>query len=114
VPKGKLGELINNTYNTCGRGGTVDLLDRLKELGFNDRHPCRVSIGMEDMIIPAGKADIVERPGSGSTRSPVIPQGIITGGERYNKVIDIWTSATDEIAKAVFTATRPQRRQGRR
>ena len=103
VPKKKLGELINKTYNVCGRDASVALLDRLKELGFRIATIAGISIGMRDMIIPPEKTDIVA--GAREKIAEVTDQyrkGIITGGERYNKVIEIWTSATDEIAKAVF------------
>ena len=103
VPKKKLGELINRTYQVCGRLESVDLLDRLKELGFKVATKAGISMGMEDMIIPPEKEEIVEKARGKITEvTNQYRKGIITGGERYNKVIDIWTSATDEIAKAVF------------
>lgn len=103
VAKKKLGELINRTYHTCGRLHTVALLDRLKELGFAVATHAGISIGMEDMMIPPEKPAIVERArGRIEEVTSQYRKGIITGGERYNKVIEIWTSATDEIAKAVF------------
>jgi len=103
VAKKKLGELINKTYEEAGRDESVALLDRLKELGFKVATRAGISMGMEDMIIPPEKKAIVE--GARERIAEVTNQyrkGIITGGERYNKVIDIWTGATDEIAKAVF------------
>jgi DNA-directed RNA polymerase subunit beta' len=103
VAKKKLGELINRTYQVCGRLESVLLLDRLKELGFTIATHAGISIGMEDMIIPPEKKDIVERARERIKEvTNQYRKGIITGGERYNKVIEIWTAATDEIAKAVF------------
>jgi len=103
VPKKKLGELIHNSYQHAGKEALITMLDRLKELGFSIATTAGISIGMEDMIIPPEKKDIVARA---RTKIEEIAnqyrRGIITGGERYNKIIDAWTSATDEIAKAVF------------
>lgn len=103
VAKKKLGELINKTYEREGREESVFLLDRLKKLGFDVATHAGISIGMEDMIIPPEKKDIVQRARERIAEvTGQYRKGIITGGERYNKVIDIWTGATDEIAKEVF------------
>ncbi|HTJ79033.1 MAG TPA: DNA-directed RNA polymerase subunit beta' [Rariglobus sp.] len=103
VPKGKLGDLILNTYKVAGDTITVETLDKLKELGFQTAMQAGISIGIDDMIIPEDKKDIVV-----DSRKKIAEveaqfnKGIITDGERYNKVVDIWTGATDKIAKAVF------------
>ncbi len=103
VAKKKLGELINNTYQLAGREESIRMLDTLKETGFSIATRAGISIGMEDMIIPPEKAEIVE---NARKRIQEVTQqyrkGIITSGERYNKVVNIWTQATDEIAQAVF------------
>jgi DNA-directed RNA polymerase subunit beta' len=103
VPKGKLGDLILNTYKVAGAPATVEVLDKLKELGFTTAFQAGISIGIDDMIIPENKREIVQ--GARKKVDEVEGQykkGIITSGERYNKIIDIWTSATDQIAKSVF------------
>jgi DNA-directed RNA polymerase subunit beta' len=103
VPKKKLGELVLNTYKTKGKPEAIAALDRLKELGFKYATKAGISIGMDDMIIPPEKEEIIVR--AREKLKDIITQynrGIITRGERDNKVIDIWTSATDEIAKAVY------------
>jgi DNA-directed RNA polymerase subunit beta' len=103
VPKGKLGDLILQTYKTVGKARTVETLDILKDVGFKVATRAGVSIGIDDMIIPPSKPAIV-----GAARKKIdevegqYKKGIITEGERYNKIIDIWTGTTDEIAKAVF------------
>ena len=103
VPKSKLGDLILNTYKVAGDSATIEMLDALKELGFAVATKAGISIGIDDMIIPPAKVEIV----AGARRrieevEGQYRRGIITTGERYNKIIDIWTSATDQIAKAVF------------
>ncbi len=103
VPKGKLGDLILNTTRVTDEHTVVETLDKLKELGFQTAMQAGISIGIDDMIIPPEKKDIVA-----DSRKKIaeveaqFSKGIITEGERYNKVIDIWTSATDKIAKSVF------------
>jgi DNA-directed RNA polymerase subunit beta' len=104
VAKKKLGELINNTYQVSGREESIRMLDRLKETGFSIATMAGISIGMEDMIIPPEKTEIVARARDKINEvANQYRKGIITGGERYNKVVDIWTQATDEIAQAVFS-----------
>lgn len=104
VAKKKLGELILNTHRIADKDETIETLDRLKQLGFETATRAGISIGMEDMIIPPEKEAIV----SASRRrvAEVVAQyrnGIITQGERYNKIIDIWNSAGTEIDKSVFS-----------
>ena len=84
---------------------TVQVLDRLKELGFEHATLAGISIGMVDMIIPEEKDEIID--GAREQIAEVDAQyrkGVITDGERYNKIIDIWTHATEEISNAMFRA----------
>ncbi|MDR0679567.1 MAG: DNA-directed RNA polymerase subunit beta' [Puniceicoccales bacterium] len=103
VAKGKLGELILNTYKVAGKEQAVEILDKLKALGFREAMHAGLSISVDDMIIPVDKAKIIS-----SARKKVddvevqYKRGIITSGERSNKIVDIWTSATDEIAALTF------------
>src|SRR5687767_2357062 len=104
VPKSKLGDLILNTYKISGNLITVETLDKLKELGFQTAFQAGISIGIDDMIIPDSKKEIVaESRKKIAEVEGQFNKGIITDGERYNKVVDIWTSATDQIAKQVFS-----------
>ena len=103
VAKSILGDLILNTYKTAGRLSTVEVVDDLKELGFQIATRAGISIGTEDMIIPEDKEEIVDHARDRVKEvESQYRKGIITQGERYNKIIDIWTSATDEIAKSVY------------
>jgi len=105
VDKNLLGKLIWHCHRISGHQRTVQALDDLKQLGFEHATLAGVSIGMEDMIIPSEKDQIIE-----SARAQVkgvdtqYRQGIITDGERYNKIVDIWTLATDEISNAMYRA----------
>jgi DNA-directed RNA polymerase subunit beta' len=103
VPKSKLGDLILNTYKVAGDAVTIEMLDKLKELGFQTAFQAGISIGIDDMIIPETKKDIViESRKKIAEVEGQFHKGIITDGERYNKIVDIWTGATDKIAKEVF------------
>ena len=103
VAKSKLGDIILSTYRTAGKDVTIRVLDELKELGFSIATMAGISMGLEDMIIPDNKDDIVAQARSrieGVERE--YRKGVITQGERYNKIIDEWTSATDQIQHATF------------
>ena len=102
VSKGKLSELILDTFNICGRD-SAPVLDRMKAIGFRTATLAGISIGIGDMNIPAEKKGIIEQ-----ARAKIkaveneYSMGTITKGERSNKVIDIWNVATEEIAKYAF------------
>jgi DNA-directed RNA polymerase subunit beta' len=101
--KKQLSDVIFRTYQSSGHQATVDSLDRLKDLGFYWAMKAGVSIGITDMIIPKEKQ--VELDNAYKNLAVVEKQyrnGIITDGERYNKVIDIWTHAGEEIANVMF------------
>ncbi len=102
---GKLGDLILETYKARGRLETVEVLDSLKELGFSSATKSGLSIGIGDMIIPDDKPEIIkDARGKVSEIENQYRKGVITSGERYNKIIDAWTKATDDIAKSVYEA----------
>ncbi|HXG46226.1 MAG TPA: DNA-directed RNA polymerase subunit beta', partial [Methylomirabilota bacterium] len=99
VGKSQLGELIWNCYKHCGHEKTVLTLDRLKELGFREATKAGVSIGIDDMIIPKEKSQEIENAQKQIAEvEKQYRKGVITPGERYNKIIDIWTHCTDQIS----------------
>ncbi len=103
VGKSQLGDLIWKCYKICGHEKTVQTLDRLKELGFREATRSGCSIGIDDMIIPKEKVQEIE-----SAQKQIAEvekqyrKGVITPGERYNKIIDIWTHCTDQIANVML------------
>ncbi|CAF0693078.1 DNA-directed RNA polymerase subunit beta' [Candidatus Methylacidithermus pantelleriae] len=101
--KKQLGELIVRCYQIAGHEKTVACLDALKQLGFREASKAGISIGIDDMIIPAEKEKVIKRA---YERVAVVEKqyraGAITDGERYNKIIDIWTQATEEISSVMF------------
>ena len=101
--KSMLGELIWTCYKVCGHEKTVIMLDRLKELGFRSATKSGCSIGIDDMIIPKEKdQEIHNAQKQISEVEKQYRKGVITPGERYNKVIDIWTHCTDQIANVML------------
>jgi DNA-directed RNA polymerase subunit beta' len=99
VGKSQLGDLIWKCYKICGHEKTVVTLDRLKELGFREATRAGVSIGIDDMIIPKEKThEIATAQKQISEVEKQHRKGVITSGERYNKIVDIWTHCTDQIS----------------
>ncbi|MGB8166920.1 MAG: DNA-directed RNA polymerase subunit beta' [Chthoniobacteraceae bacterium] len=101
--KKQISDVIFRTYQAAGHQATVDTLDRLKELGFLWAMRAGVSIGIIDMIIPKEKQ--IELDNAYKQIAVVEKQyrsGIITDGERYNKIIDVWTHAGEEISNVMF------------
>src|SRR3982751_5948595 len=101
--KKQLSDIIWRCYQVAGQNGTVETLDRLKELGFAEATKAGISIGISDMIIPKEKETELQNAYKAiKTVEQQYRKGIITDGERYNKIIDIWTHAGDEISNVMF------------
>jgi DNA-directed RNA polymerase subunit beta' len=78
-------------------------LDKLKDLGFSSATRAGVSIGIDDMIIPEDKPQVIDRARQAVGQvEKQYRMGAITDGERYNKIVDIWTQATEEISAAMY------------
>ena len=105
LKKKGLGGLVNYCYLRFGLDTTVQLLDEIKALGFLYATKAGISIGIDDLIVPLSKADLVR-----AAEKEVIEvekqyqDGVITHGERYNKVIAIWAKVTDRVAEEMFQA----------
>ncbi len=101
--KKQLSDIIWRCYQVAGQDGTVETLDKLKELGFREATKAGVSIGISDMIIPKEKElQLANAYKQIKLVEQQYRKGIITDGERYNKIIDIWTHAGDEISNVMF------------
>jgi DNA-directed RNA polymerase subunit beta' len=107
MKKKALGELVFESYRRGGLATTVEFLDRLKDFGFRNATRGGVSIGIEDLHIPAEKETLLSEAEARVERFQRAYQtGNITNGERYNKVIDTWTHANNDIADAMVKAMR--------
>jgi len=99
MTKREIRKLIAYAYRKCGIKATVLLADRLKNLGYYYATKAGISIAMQDMVIPAQKQEILNAAKAEVAQvEEQYQEGIITEGEKYNKVVDIWAKATDEVA----------------
>jgi DNA-directed RNA polymerase subunit beta' len=102
--KKELANLIDHCYRSCGDKTTVLLADRLKDLGFKYATSSGASIAIHNMVIPPNKKDIVAEADKDVLKiQKQYMDGLITDGERYNKVIDIWAQATEKIAAEMLS-----------
>ena len=96
--KKELNTLIDQCYRFAGNKSTVILADQLKDLGFRYATQAGISISIDDMIIPPRKAEFLERANQEVLEiENQYKEGLITDGERYNKVVDIWAQVTENI-----------------
>src|SRR5688572_27666526 len=110
MKKKNLSELVLQSYRRAGLADTVTFLDRLKDFGFRFATMGGVSIGIEDLEIPAEKTDLLTEADARVKRfQRAYNTGQITFGERYNKVIDAWTHANNDVAEAMINSMRVSR-----
>ena len=106
--KSNLSDVVTNCYKRFGHNITVELLDALKELGFEYATLGGISIGVDDMTIPSTKKEVLtESKAEVSKVEDQYRKGIITERERYNKIVDIWTRTTDKISDLLFKEMDP-------
>jgi len=99
MDKKALGELIDQAYRRLGNKATVILADRLRTLGYQFATRAGVSIGINDMEIPRDKQKFIDAANKQVAEiEEQYQEGLITDGERYNKVIDIWANATEQVS----------------
>ncbi|MEE4352759.1 MAG: DNA-directed RNA polymerase subunit beta' [Desulfatiglans sp.] len=103
MSKKDLRALINESYRGAGIKATVILSDRLKNIGYKYATQSGISISMKDMIIPSNKEKIIQ---SAEREVKKIhgqyTSGLITDGEKYNKVVDIWAQSTEDVASEMM------------
>jgi DNA-directed RNA polymerase subunit beta' len=105
--KKELANLIDYCYRVCGDKKTVILADRLKDLGYKYATQSGLSISIRDMLIPGKKGKLID-----DTDREIrdigkqYKEGLITDGERYNKVIDIWARVTEDVAAEMLQELR--------
>ncbi len=105
VTKSTLGDLILYCHHVVGHDRTVITLDKLKSLGYEWACRAGVSMGLKDMIRPKVKDEYLQSANREVARvDNQHRQGVITDGERHNKIIDIWSSTTEKIAGALYQA----------
>jgi DNA-directed RNA polymerase subunit beta' len=103
LKKKEISKLINVSFRKCGLKETVVFADKLLQNGFRLATRAGISIAVDDMLVPQEKAGIIERAEAEVKEiAQQYASGLVTSGERYNKVVDIWGKAGDEISKVMM------------
>ncbi|MBU1547544.1 MAG: DNA-directed RNA polymerase subunit beta' [Proteobacteria bacterium] len=101
--KKQLAKLIDHTYRYAGTKATVILADRLKDMGYEFSTRASISICINDMMIPVTKDDRLAKAESAVMEvEQQYRDGLITDGEKYNKIVDIWSRSTDDVANEMM------------
>jgi len=114
LKKKGLGQAVNYCYLRFGLETTVKMLDGIKQLGFSYATRAGLSIGIDDMVIPEHKYALVKE---GEKKVIEVQQqyldGAITNGERYNKVVEIWSGITEKVADEMFSVLQNEDKAGK-
>ena len=103
MTKRAIEELVDSCFRVAGGKSTVILADRLRTLGFQFSTKAGISISIDDMKIPKKKEQLINKAYNEVVKVQTqYSQGLITDGERYNKVIDIWAKTSEEIAQEML------------
>jgi DNA-directed RNA polymerase subunit beta' len=110
LKKKEISKLINASFRKCGLKETVVFADKLLQNGFRLATKAGISIAVDDMLVPPQKPEII---GRAEKEVKEIEQqyvsGLVTAGERYNKVVDIWGKAGDEVSKVMMAQLAKER-----
>jgi len=103
LTKKNVSDVIDAVYRHCGQKECVIFADRMMGLGFGQACKAGISFGKDDLIIPKEKGELIRRTqGEVKEFEQQYQDGLITAGERYNKVVDAWSRCTDEVAGAMM------------
>ena len=110
LKKKEISRLINTSFRKCGLKETVVLADKLLQSGFRLATRAGISIGIDDMLVPKQKYELIDKA---EKEVKEIEQqyvsGLVTAGERYNKVVDIWGKTGDEVGKVMMSQLSKQK-----
>lgn len=110
MKKKELGSLLDSAFLKAGNKATVIFADRLKDLGFEHATRAGISIGIQDMIIPEEKEALLDAAQADIQEiQDQYTKGLITDGERHNKVVDTWAAVTDKVAHEMFSSFQESR-----
>ncbi|MEA2989606.1 MAG: DNA-directed polymerase subunit beta, partial [Alphaproteobacteria bacterium] len=99
MTKREISNMIDQVYRHCGQKETVIFCDRIMALGFHNAFKAGISFGKDDMVVPASKWKIIDKTKELAKEfEQQYNDGLITQGEKYNKVVDAWSKSTDQIA----------------
>ena len=103
LTKKNVSDVIDAVYRHCGQKECVIFADRLMGLGFQQAAKAGISFGKDDLIIPKEKPELISKTqGEVKEFEQQYQDGLITAGERYNKVVDAWSRCTDSVAAAMM------------
>src|SRR5258708_27614045 len=103
MTKREISGMIDQVYRHCGQKETVIFCDRIMALGFYHAFKAGISFGKDDMVVPTTKWKIIEKTRNDAKEfEQQYNDGLITQGEKYNKVGDAWSKATDQIAEEML------------
>ena len=110
LKKKEISKLINTSFRKCGLKDTVVFADKLLQNGFRLATRAGISIAIDDMLVPAEKPGIIARAEAEVKEiAQQYSSGLVTSGERYNKVVDIWGKAGDEVSKVMMAQLAKQK-----
>jgi DNA-directed RNA polymerase subunit beta' len=110
LKKKEISRLINASFRKCGLKETVVFADKLLQYGFRLATRSGISIAVDDMLVPKEKAAVIGRAEAEVKEiAQQYASGLVTAGERYNKVVDIWGKAGDEISKVMMAQLAKQK-----
>ncbi len=103
LPKKVVSEVIDHVFRFSGQKSTVIFCDKLKDLGFKHAFKAGISFGKDDLVIPDNKQQLIDETKKLiSDYENQYSEGLITRGEKYNKVIDAWSKCTDRVASEMM------------
>ncbi len=103
MTKKEISNMIDIVYRNCGQKDTVIFCDRIMALGFREACKAGISFGKDDMVVPETKTKIVEETRAlAKEYEQQYNDGLITQGEKYNKVVDAWAKCTDKLAEEMM------------
>ena len=103
MTKKQISAMIDTVYRNCGQKETVIFCDKIMGLGFREACTAGISFGKDDMVVPETKPEIVEATRSlAKEYEQQYNDGLITQGEKYNKVVDAWAKCTDKLAEEMM------------
>lgn len=98
MKKGKIEELLATTYDCCGDKGMIVMADALKNTGFEQAAKSGISISQEDIVVPEGKTKLIEAARKNAAEiEDQYQNGLISNGERYNKIVDMWQKTSSQV-----------------
>ena len=103
MPKGEIEKLLALTYEKCGDKAMILLADALKDTGFEQAVRSGISIGFDDIVIPQDKKSMIEAAEKSAAEiEDQYQNGLLSSGERHNKLIDLWMHTSDSLAEKSF------------